>query len=332
MDLPSSPKKAAATTSSAHRLRDRRAEPGVFDTARTAFAWLVTGPHPVALDGRRIRGLPPRLMPLDEVGALLITKGCPQETRDAVWTALVTRSRAEAGTWTVACVGLALPVLVPVAAKLTNRFRGDVHDVHSAVLTGFLEALADVDLTRPAILVRLRWAAYRAGHRALRDALDAASPVADLGARALAPEHAGGHPDFVLVAAVKAGVLTLAEAALIGETRFGELSLADAAQARGQNYKATQQARHRAERRLVTYLTSLRDDQNVTPTRPRGTAGTHPVNRTRANGAAERARRPVSPRTAKPGVGGCGARSPERPRPSRPESGPRDVQEASSCD
>ncbi|WP_410630970.1 sigma-70 family RNA polymerase sigma factor [Amycolatopsis sp. cmx-4-83] len=296
-----------------------RGEPGVFDTARTAFAWLVTGPHPVAIDGRTVRGLPPRLVPLDEVGKLTIAKGCPQQTRDAVWTALVTRSRAEGGTWTVACVGLALPVLLPVAAKLTNRFRGEVHDIHAAVLTGFLEALADVDLTRPAILVRLRWAAYRAGHRALREALDAAAPVADLGARAPGPEHTGGHPDFVLLAAVEAGVLTAAEATLIGETRFGELSLADAAQARGQTYKATQQARHRAERKLAEYLS----DDEADPRRK--------VRRSSAR-ASEKTRRPVSPRPPRSGVGDHGTRLPARSRPSRSTSEPGAVQEASSCD
>jgi hypothetical protein len=235
-----------------------------------------------------------------------------------VWTALVSRSRAEAGTWTVACVGLALPVLLPVAAKLTNRFRGDVHDIHAAVLTGFLEALVDVDLTRPAILVRLRWAAYRAGHRALRDALDAAAPVADLGARAPASEQPGGHPDFVLLAAVDAGVLTTVEAALIGDTRFGELTLADAARARGQAYKATQQARHRAERKLAAYLDT---DLPTRRTQPRS-SGRGP----------EKTRRPVSPRLPKSGVGDRGTRVPARPRPSRSTSEPGAVQEASSCD
>ncbi|MEU5259773.1 sigma-70 family RNA polymerase sigma factor [Amycolatopsis sp. NPDC021455] len=294
----------------------------MFDIARTAFAWLVTGPHPVALDGRRISGLPPRLVPLDEVGRLTVAKGCPQQTRDAVWTALVTRSRAEGGTWTVACVGLALPVLLPVAAKLTNRFRGEVHDIHAAVLTGFLEALTDVDLTRPAILVRLRWAAYRAGHRALREALDAAAPIADLGSRAPGPEHAGGHPDFVLLAAVDAGVLTAAEAALIGDTRFGQLSLADAAHARGQTYKAAQQARHRAERRLGRYLNALRENDATTRAEPRRTAEYEP----------EKTRRPMSPRPPKSGVGDRGTRVPARPRPSRSTSEPGAVQEASSCD
>jgi len=302
-----------------------RGEPGVFDAARTAFAWLITGPHPVALDGRTVRGLPPRLVPLDEVGRLTVAKGCPQQTRDAVWTALVTRSRAEGETWTVACVGLALPVLLPVAATLTNRFRGEVHDIHAAVLTGFLEALTDVDLTRPAILVRLRWAAYRAGHRALRDALDAAAPVADLGGRAPGPEH-GGHPDFVLLAAVETGVLTVAEAALIGDTRFCELSLADAAHARGQTYKATQQARHRAERKLAAHLDTL--GENDAASRP----GVRRTPRRNVAGEPEKTRRPVSPRPPKSGVGDRGTRLPARPRPSRSTSEPGAVQEASSCD
>jgi hypothetical protein len=269
-----------------------------------------------------VRGLPPRLVPLDEVGTLTVTKGCPQQTRDAVWTALVTRSRVEGGTWTVACVGLALPVLLPVAAKLTNRFRGDIHDIHAAVLTGFLEALPNVDLTRPAILVRLRWAAYRVGHRALREALDAAAPVADLGARAPGPEHRGGHPDFVLLAAVEAGALSAAEAALIGDTRFGELSLADAAHARGQTYKATQQARHRAERRLAEYLSALRDSDRE-PHRKTRRSVTHEC---------EKTRRPVSPRPPKSGVGDRGTRLPVRPRPSQSTSEPSAVQEESSCD
>ncbi|MEU4252451.1 sigma-70 family RNA polymerase sigma factor [Amycolatopsis sp. NPDC026612] len=324
MDLTSSQKKPEFWISA----RSRRPEPGVFDCARTAFAWLVTGPHPVALDGRRIRGLPPRPVPLDEVGTTLIAKGCPQETRDAVWTALVTRSRAEGGTWTVACVGLALPVLIPVAAKLTNRFRGEVHDIHAAVLTGFLEALTDVDLTRPAILVRLRWAAYRSGHRALRDALDAAAPVADLGARALGPQDTGGHPDFVLLAAVEAGVLTAAEASLIGDTRFSELPLADAAHARGQTYKATQQARHRAERKLADYLTALREG-GATPARRGRTARRMQLQN---RPGAEKTRRPVSPSTSNPGVGDRGTRLPARPRPSRSELEPGAVQETSSCD
>ncbi|MEV7042880.1 sigma-70 family RNA polymerase sigma factor [Amycolatopsis sp. NPDC051061] len=247
-------------------------EPGVFDTAHTAFEWLVTGPHPVALDCRPIPGLPARLVPLDELGSLLLNKDNPQPLRDAAWAALVTRSRTDGGTWTVACVGLALPWLVQVAARLTRSAQGETHDIQAAVVTGFLEELTTVDVDRPRILVRLRWSAYRAGCAALRETLHAASPIGDLsheetrdllaardassasGFRSCPPPRPSQHPELALLAAVEAGVVSAEEATLIGATRFGELSLAEAAHARGQTYEAAKKARQRAEGRLATYL------------------------------------------------------------------------------
>ncbi|MFJ8819499.1 sigma-70 family RNA polymerase sigma factor [Amycolatopsis thermoflava] len=203
----------------------------VFDLAWRSFEWLVTGPDPVTVDGRDIDGLPRRLLPLDELGTALLARSCSQATRDAAWRYLVTRSRAE-GTWTVACTGLALPVLLPVARSLTRDFAGD-RDVYSAILTGFLDGLREVDLERPAILVRLRWTAYRAGARTVREALDNPRPREDHGFRSAPPVRAGSHPDLVLAAAVEAGAISAAEASL-SATRLGELSLAEAAQARGQ--------------------------------------------------------------------------------------------------
>lgn len=332
------------------------AEPGVFDTARTAFEWLVTGPHPVALDCRPVPGLPPRLVPLDELGTLLLAKSCPQATRDAAWAALITRSRAEGGTWTVACVGLAMPVLLPVAAKLTERFRGEVHDIHAAVLTGFLDGLATIELDRPTILVRLRWVAYRAGHTALREALDTTPPIADLGYRSAPPHRSGGHPDFVLLAAVDAGAITGDEAALIGATRFGELTLTEAAQARGQSYEAAKKSRQRAESRLAAHLAAETARESDTPTpsaqaarhggvpadRPDGTPPALRRGQTRrvqlrnvtrrSPNPVQRLRRPVSPNAPKSGVSERGTRLPAPPRPHRPATRPGAAQEAPSCD
>lgn len=329
------------------------AKPGVFDTARTAFEWLVIGPHPVALDCRPVPGLPPRLVPLDELGTLLLAKGCPQATRDAAWAALITRSRAEGGTWTVACVGLALPVLLPVAAKLTERFRGEVHDIHAAVLTGFLDGLTTVELDRPATLVRLRWAAYRAGYTALREALDAAPPIADLGYRSSPPNHVSGHPDFVLLAAVDAGAITTEEASLIGATRFGELSLIEAAQARGQSYEAAKKSRQRAESRLAAQLAAEAACESDSPAsraaaarragvaarRSGSTLRLGPTRRVRLRSVIRRSpelaqelRRPESPNAPKSGVSERGRRLPSPSRPHRPATRPDSVQEAPSCD
>ncbi len=327
-------------------------DPGVFDAVRTTFDWLVTGPQPIALDGRDIPGLPPVELPLDQLGRLMLATDCPQGTRDAVWAQLITRSRRDGNRWTVACVGLALPVLLPVAVGLTRRFRGEVHDIHAAVLDGFLSELGTVDLERPAILVRLRWAAYRAGHTALREALDSPAPSRKIGYWSAEPHRPSGHPDFVLVGAVNAGAITADEAALIGSTRFGELSLTEAAQCREQHYEATKKARQRAEYRLVTYLAErARVADTDTPRAGSAAAGrvpAHPavhrssthrvrlrsVTRT-APVLAEKLRRPMSPGAAKTGVSGRGTRLPARTRPHRsrrPATRPGSAQEARSCD
>ena len=146
------------------------------DAARTAFGWLVTGPHPLSIEGRLFPGLPDRQVPLNEVRERLLRRRCGQVTRDAVWAHLVLRSRTAGATWTVGCVGVALPALTRIAATLTARLAGDPSDVHAAVLTGFLTEIARIDLRKPRIMLRLRWAAYRAGHTALREALDAPVP------------------------------------------------------------------------------------------------------------------------------------------------------------
>jgi hypothetical protein len=238
------------------------------DAARTAFRWLVTGPHPLALDGRHFPGLPPRLVPLDETRELLLDPGCPQITRDAVWGHLVERSRADGGAWTVACVGLALPALIAIAADLSEKFADDPRDIHGAVLTGFLAELATVNLARPWVMARLRWAALRAGHTFIRDTLDSPQP-SDEDFHSAEPTRPWGHPDFVLARAVAEGAITGVEAELIGSTRLEEYSLAAAAADRGVSYKALEQVRRRAEHRLAAYLTEQAPADEPTDRRER---------------------------------------------------------------
>jgi hypothetical protein len=256
----------------------------VFALARTTFAWLVTGPDPVSVDGGEIAGLPSRPVPLDELGTLLLAGDCPQATRDAAWAYLITRARAEneagGGTWTMACVGLALPVLLRVAALVTRRFTGDTHELNAAVLAGFLQGLHEVDLVAPAILARLYWAARQEGRRALREATARPVPVDDLEFDSAPPSRQEDHPDLVLAEAVRAGAITTEEADLISETRVGEVPLAEAAHARGLRYKTAQQRRNRAEHRLVAYLNEQDDATLETPVDQRPDTGAgHPLQR-----------------------------------------------------
>ena len=233
------------------------------DAARSAFTWLVTGPNPVSVDGRLFPGLPPRRLALNEVRERLLRRGCGQGTRDAVWAHLVLRSRTEGATWTLGCVGVALPALTRIAATLTARFAADPSDIHAAVLMGFVAELERIDLRKPRVMLRLRWAAYRGGHTALREALDAPVPSGHR-CRSSEPARGWGHPDFVLARAVAEKVITASEAELIASTRLEDHPLASAAAQRGLSYGAAAQARRRAEHRLAAYLTA--DAQQATTT------------------------------------------------------------------
>jgi hypothetical protein len=304
------------------------------DAARTAFEWLVTGPEPISVEGRLFPGFPPRRVPLNEVRDRLLQRRCPQATRDAVWAHLVVRSRTQGAAWTVGCVGVALPALTTITARLCARFAGDPHDIHAAVLTGFLTELAHLDLGKPRIMVRLRWAAYRAGHTAVREALDAPVPVGR-GLRSAPPTPPWGHPDFVLARAVAEEVITADEAELIGSTRLEGSPLATAAAERGVSYKAAQQVRRRAEHRLAAYLaadaphegSAGRGDRDleahaldaVTLT----TAARHPAAHPQpspsvvgSGGSAKKSRGGVLKTGPETGVQGCG-RTPTTPATSR---------------
>lgn len=272
----------------------------VLDAIRVSWEWLCAPPHPVTIDGTRIVGLPNGPLPLDEVRARLLDRGCGLSVRDAVWADLISRSRTDGPTWTIACAGMALPMLAAICRQLSGGRGIDRDDVASAVVSGFVAALASVNLDRPGLASSLRWACVRAGHAALREQRNAPRPVThdtlvhaalthtaltraafsratlsptpgdataegDGGERgsgsapagrweSTPPPTEGGHPDFVLAAAVADGVLTRAEAVLIGETRLESTTLTQAAARRGRTVGAVTMQRLRAEMRLIDYL------------------------------------------------------------------------------
>jgi hypothetical protein len=272
--------------------------------AAAAFAWLSCGPDPVTVDGRALRGLPARAVRLDELAALLAHPACRPITRDAVWAHLVRRSRSLGSTWTVACVGIALPELTATSSRLCpprrrsqtrrqarphdrpNDRTGGPHrdsrsadaageaapgrrqgpdlwgrrgvdcydaDIESAVLTGFLTALATITLHRPRIAAQLLSAAQEAGTAAYREIASSPIPRGSM-FRSAPPPQLSQHPDLVLARAVAAGAISRSEAALIGTSRLETVDLAAIAAARGQTTQIVAQVRRRAERRLTAYL------------------------------------------------------------------------------
>ncbi|GAQ58492.1 hypothetical protein [Streptomyces acidiscabies] len=236
------------------RHEHRRTTPVLpLDTVRERFALLVTEPDPLTVDGHRFHGLPHRPVPLDELRGLLLHPACPRLTRDAVWTHLVRRSRRDGAAWVLACAGMALPALAGVARRLADRFPGEPSDIQAEVLSGFLDGLTSVDVVRPRVLPRLRWAAYRQGHAALTKALAAPTPVAP-GFGPSAPRPPWGHPDLVLARAVREAVLTRTEADLIGTTRLDDTTVTDWADRHRTTPNAAYKTRRRAEARLAAFL------------------------------------------------------------------------------
>jgi hypothetical protein len=221
--------------------------------ANMAFKYLVCQPAPLAFDGRPIDGLPDRMLPLDELRDLMLTPGLSADTRDAVWCQLIRHARDWDPKWVVGAVGIAIPGLTRLAARLSTGFAKIADDIDSEILAGFLHALRTDDLTAPRIWLRLCWAAWRAGYKARRidDLLEL---PADLPTGWRTPHRPYGHPDLILGRAVAARVITQAQADLIGSTRLGDVLIEQIAAECGVDGSVVRMRRKRAEHRLMTAL------------------------------------------------------------------------------
>lgn len=217
------------------------------------------GPAPLSVDGRVLgHGLPRRPIALVELSAILMHPSCSAEASDAAWRLLVTLARTGAERWIVGAVGVALPGLRGRAAHLRKLSGGDVESV---LLTHFLAALSTVDLTGPAVLNSLLNTAFSKA----RGELDKRQPAAEAGTAAPSwrqPGTPGNHPDIALIRAVRAGVITAAEADLIGATYLEKLTVGEYAKQVGRSYWQVYRQRAAAVQRLVAAIESgeLSDD------------------------------------------------------------------------
>jgi hypothetical protein len=224
------------------------------DAADAAFRLLTTGPKPLALHASHLAaGLPDRPVPLDELRVLLLHPATTGRARNQVWAELVRRARAGDPAWVIGLTGIALPGLRRAVATLAAAYRGDPADLQSEVLTGFLAALRGLDpddLEQVPLASRLCWAAWRAGKALAWSDADYATRRRDLDGGD-APELPWGHPDFVLAAAVRKGVLTKAQAGLIGRNRLEGVPLAQIAAETGISHAALCNRRKRAEKAVT---------------------------------------------------------------------------------
>lgn len=127
-----------------------------------------------------------------------------------------------------------------------------------------MAALHRIDATRPGVITRLRWAAYRAGllARCTRDGVPSV-PLPPI--ESAPPPHPWAHPDLLLADAVAKRVLPPLAAELIGRSRLEGIRLKDAAAELGGGYQAAKKARQRGERRLVAALAAGDAETRMSP-------------------------------------------------------------------
>ena len=234
---------------------DHLAAPEPFDAADTAFRLLCAGPRPLALHAAKVAaGLPDRPVPVDELRVLLLHPSTGARARNQVWAELVRRARAGDPAWTVALAGIAMPGLRRAVGSLAAAWRGDPADLQSEVLTGFLAAVRALDpddLEAVPLASRLVWAGWRAGREmAFADAGHAARRR-DLAEWRDGPELPWGHPDFVLAAAVREGILSRDQAALIGRNRLEGVPLKQIATETGMDLSGVYKRRRKAEKAIA---------------------------------------------------------------------------------
>ena len=224
------------------------------DALEASFRSLCAGPSPLALDGHEIgRPFPARTITLNELRAMLLHPSTPYAARDRAMRVLCARAAAERGAWIVGLGGVLLPGLRVALAPLARAWPSGVEDLEADAVAALVDAAGSFDASVEPVTARLVWRITSWARRRLVKEMAVAGRHADV-ATSIEPPRPWGHPDFVLADAVAAGIISVPDAALIGETRLGDMSLAACAEALGESAGKLRMRRMRAERRLAEWI------------------------------------------------------------------------------
>jgi len=234
-------------------------EPRPLAVLDRSFRLLVCEPAPLALDGFAVDGLPDRPIPLDVLRSMLLHPSVGFDTRDTALTWLVGRAQTEGGAWLVGLAGVLLPGIGRRVYPLCRAFPRLAADLEAEALVGLLQAVQAWRLGEDRVATRLVWAAARGAHRLLRRETALAGREASVGLRLEPPPRPPAHGELLLAQAVRAGVLSRADAELIAATRLQEIPLRQLAGRWGTGYEALRKRRYRAEAALARWLVAERD-------------------------------------------------------------------------
>lgn len=233
------------------------AQSSALDLAELQFTRLATGAHGLALDGGVLgHGLPECKIPLIDLRPMLLKRRCTSATKGTVWSALVRLAHDRPEPWAVAATGMMMPGMKKIGGRLGTHYPGDLRDLDSAIVEGFLHALDRADPAQPRLHTRLYGAAFRYGYTAcVREGLVS-------GRQAPLKESIGwhgasgrfGHPDLVLAGALRDGVVTRHQADLLVWVHLDHARRADLARRLGVSPYQIGQELAVAERGLASYL------------------------------------------------------------------------------
>lgn len=241
----------------------RRSSTSVLQTVNLVFGLLAADPTDLVLSGEDFgTDLPAGPVPLRDLRGLLLKESTSLTTRDAVWRELITRARADRSSWLLAAVWMAVPGLRRWTEVLAQAFTGDVEDLESQIVEGFLQELHRIDVTASSLAYRLVRAGHKAGTRLVyaEAAFDGSRWLAF---RSQLARTSWGHPDLVLLDAVAADVVTLDEAKLIATTRLEGVPVDRVAALAAERTNTVVVRRHRAERRLAAAIADGRLSSNI---------------------------------------------------------------------
>ncbi|MHB1504812.1 MAG: hypothetical protein ACYCTL_13685 [Acidimicrobiales bacterium] len=224
-----------------------------FDTLEDAFALLCTELRPLVLEAGLVPGLPQRTLALTELRAVLLHPSTGYRVRNQAIAVLLARARAEGGRWTVGLAGVLVFGLRRATSGLCDVCPHKAADIEAEALAGLVEGIAKTDPGRERLAARLIWLARnRAKALVAKELSEVGRPGRHLCSEV--PARPYGHPDLVLVEAVAEGVIEAGDAALIGDTRLGGMSLVEAASLLGMAVDSVRHRRRRAEARVVAWL------------------------------------------------------------------------------
>ncbi|MEV6523140.1 hypothetical protein AB0M43_14415 [Longispora sp. NPDC051575] len=239
--------------------------------AERVFGHLTIAPRPVltldcdTLTTRRrldLGVLPRGTRSLAELRDWLLEHPKAYLARDIVWREVTVRARAGEQGWTTGAVGLAMPALVRSARYYADGYRGEPADIANEILVGFLSALTsrDLEVERPALFVKLCWAAWRAG-RAFRLGEDVEIPVPEItqtsdGSKpaSCAPREPFGHTDLLVHRAAALGIVDHDDVDVWIDSRLAGKTLALLAAERAENFDALRMRLARADTRIAAAI------------------------------------------------------------------------------